>query len=407
MDGENGIIREITMEKNKNFLIFTNNLFPYKISFDLNTGKYHKITNNKTKEIKCIKPFFANCYYRHIINKDQFPIYYRIIEMARDLSDYSSYISNMGSVLDLLRTHMFWEQYLTLGIPVTRDMDYPLTFFPKDVLSTINRAIKLNEIYKHEKYPNSRWYDPYKYVLPDAFNKQISRMCDYSNILFNAIRYISQFEDDRDFMQRFSFIYGEYEKFVELVKTYNYEYKTLIEYLCYLQDYDGYDYRSSIMNDLCDYNAMSSKIAKVCDRKGKYEKYPHFLKSRHMIVTKNYNIMEQDHKEEFFSAAYNGSLEYSDRKYVIIEPKSSKDILREASEMHNCVASYIDKIIEGRTHIVFMREKENIDDSLVTVEVKLGHLCQAYQKNNNRISQEQLEFLQKYAKNKKIVLDNL
>ena len=75
--------------------------------------------------------------------------------------------------------------------------------------------------------------------------------------------------------------------------------------------------------------------------------------------------------------------------------------------MHNCVASYIDKIIEGRTHIVFMREKENIDDSLVTVEVKLGHLCQAYQKNNNRISQEQLEFLQKYAKNKKIILDNL
>lgn len=407
MDGENGVVREITMEKDKNLLIFTNNLFPYKISFDLNTGKYHKIANNNIKEIKCIKPFFAHCYYRHIINKEKFPVYYRIIEMAKDLSDYSSYISNMGSVLNLLRTHMFWEQYLTLNIPVTRDMDYPLTFFPKDVLSTINRAIKLNETYKNEKYPNSRWYDPYKYALPNAFNKIISKMCDYSDILFSAIRYIGQFEDDRDFMQRFSFIYEHYEKFVDLVKTYNYEYKTLIEYLCYLQDYDGYDYRSSIMNDLCDYNSMSSKIAKVCDRKGKYEKYPHFLKSRHMIVTKNYNIMEQNYKEEFFSAAYNGGLEYSDRKYAIIEPKSSKDILKEASEMHNCVASYIDKIIEGRTHIVFMREKENIDDSLVTVEVKLGHLCQAYQKNNNRISQEQLEFLQKYAKNKKIILDNL
>lgn len=400
MDGENGIIKKITMEKDKNLLIFTSNVLPYKISFDLNTGKYHKITENKIKEIKNINPFFTHYSYRKIINYEEFPIYSKIIEMASGLSYGILY--NMGSVLNLLKNHIFWEQYLTLGLPVTKDMDYPLTYFPKDVLNALKRAFRLREEYKEE---TSCWHA--KYYLPNGFNCVISEMCDHSDVFFTAIRYINQFEDDRDFMQRFSFIYNEKQSFLELVKKYNYEYKTLIEYLCYLQNYDGYDYYSDAMRDLYDYTNMSSQMAKMFDKKGKYEKYPHFLKSKHMIISKNYRIMKEKHKEELFDNAYDGSLEYSNGKYAIIEPKSTGDVFKEANQMHNCVASYIDRIIEGRTKIVFMREKENIDDSLVTVEVKNGHICQAYQKSNCRISEEQRKFLEKYAKNRKLVLDNI
>ena len=363
MDGENGIIKKITMEKNKNLLIFTSNVLPYKISFDLNTGKYNKITENKIKEIKNINPFFTHYSYRKIINYKEFPTYSKIIEMASGLS--CGVLSNMGSVLNLLKNHIFWEQYLTLGLPVTKDMDYPLTYFPKDVLNALKRAFRLREEYKEEiGYWNSKYY------LPNSFNCIISEMCDHSDVFFTAIRYINQFEDDRDFMQRFSFIYNEKQSFLELVKKYNYEYKTLIEYLCYLQNYDGYDHYSDAMRDLYDYSNMSFQMAKMFDKKGKYEKYPHFLKSKHMIISKNYRIMKEKHKEELFDNAYDGSLEYSNGKYTIIEPKSTGDIFKEANQMHNCVASYIDRIIEGRTKIIFMREKENIDDSLVTVEVK-------------------------------------
>ena len=59
----------IKMEKNKNLLIFTNVNFPYKISYDLNTGEYQRISENGTKKIKTIKPFFANVYYLNIITK--------------------------------------------------------------------------------------------------------------------------------------------------------------------------------------------------------------------------------------------------------------------------------------------------------------------------------------------------
>ena len=402
MDGENGLARKITMKKNKNFLIFTNNLFPYQISFDLNSGKYYKIDENKTKEVKNIKPFFAHYAYWHIIESHEFPVYHKIINMASKLS-YGNYIKNMGSVLELLRTHLFWEQYLTLNLPVTNEMNYPLTFFPKDIFAAINRAFSLRENFKDEKINESRWRN--KYSLPESFNGNIACMCDESELFFKAIRYINTFTDDRDFSQRFSFIYETRDKFSTLVKEYNYEYKNLIEYLCYLEDYDGYDYRYEIMDDLFDYNFMSSKISALCNRKGKYEKYPHFLKSRHAIISKNYRIMKENKKEDFFEMAYNGSLEFTDRKYAIIEPKTSKDILKEASEMHNCVASYIDRIIEGRTKIVFMRERETLDDSLVTVEVKQGRITQAYQRSNTPISSKQKSFLEKYAKNKNLILD--
>lgn len=232
-------------------------------------------------------------------------------------------------------------------------------------------------------------------------------MCDESDIFFKALRYIGTFQDDKDFMQRITFVYGERGYFSELVSKYNYEYKTLIEYLCYLQDYEGYDYASDIMRELSDYNNMCSQMAKIFDKKNKYEKYPKFLMSRHNIVAKNYRVMREEHKEELFENAYNGTLEFSSGKYAIIEPKSTGDIFKEANQMHNCVASYIDKIIEKRTQIVFLREKSSLEDSLVTVEVKNKHICQAYQKNNTQISEEQKDFLEKYAKNKKLILDNL
>ena len=334
--------------------------------------------------------------YKQIINKQEFPVYNQIINMAASTS-YGGYVFNMGTVLDLLKKHIFWEQYLTLGLPLTKDMEYPLTFFPKDVLEVIKRAICLRKDYEEECVG---WRTPYE--LPYAFNANVSFMCNESDIFFKALRYVGTFQDDKDFMQRLTFIYGEIGYFSDLIRKYNYEYKNLIEYLCYLQDYEGYYFASDIMRDLTDYNNMASQMAKMFDKKNKYEKYPKFLMSRHNIISKNYKIMKEEHKNELFVDAYNGSLEFTSGKYAIIEPKSTDDIFKEATQMHNCVASYIDRIIERRTQIVFLREKDNIEDSLVTVEVKNKHICQAYQKNNTQISLEQKQFLEKYAKSKKI-----
>lgn len=394
---------DITMKKDKNFLIFTNVNFPYQISFDLNTGKYTKIQGEIKKEVKCINHFFANNLYLNIINKEEFPIYHRMIEMAGDIGYH---LTNMGSVLRFLRQHLYWEQYMVLGIPINKNINKPLSYFPKDVLKTICRAIKLYDTYGREGIDGSAWHK--RYSIPQEIDYSFCwRNGEDKELFFNCWRYVSQIEDDREFVQNVTFFDNDWDRFSELVLKYNYEYKTLFRYLCFLQNYEGYkDYRYAL-GDLLDYTKMSSKIAEICGRPNKYEKYPHFLKSRHDIASCNLSAVKKEYGAELFARRYNGSLEYKDRQFCIIEPNSPKDILKEAQEMHNCVASYIDSIIEGTTLIVFMRDVKKIEDSLVTVEVKKDCIRQAYQQSNTYITQEQRQFLEKYAKAKNLILDIL
>ena len=397
---------DITMSKEKNLLIFTNKNFPYQISFDLNTGEYTKINGEQKKVIKCVNYFFANNYYMDIINKEQFPTYSKMIEMAGDLGWN---LSNMGSVLGFLRNHLYWEQYIILGIPINRDVCFPLSVFPKDVLKSICKAIKLSETYNKigiDGSTNSFWSRK-KYGLPTAIHWSLHKTGEQGELYNNCWRYALQIEDDKDFAQTVTFFYNKWEYFYGLVTKYNYEYKTLLKYLCFLQKYEGYTCYDNAINDLEDYANMSSKIAIVCDRPNKFEKYPHFLRSRHDIVACNFNSIKKEYEDQLFANQYDGSLNYNGKKLCIIEPATPKDILKEAQAMHNCVASYIDSIIDGTTKIVFLREKKTPDESLVTVEVKRGKIIQAYQQCNTKITDEQYDFLSDYAKNKKLTLDIL
>ena len=66
--------------------------------------------------------------------------------------------------------------------------------------------------------------------------------------------------------------------------------------------------------------------------------------------------------------------------------------------MSNCLASYIDKVIDGKCHILFLREKNNPDKSLVTVEVVNGHVVQAKRRFNNDITDEDRKIIDAFNK---------
>lgn len=293
---------------------------------------------------------------------------------------------------------------MVLGIPIDTSVYKPITYFPKDILSTILRAISLRgnrELDEKKYYKN---YTATESSLPKEINYRFFKPDSEEDLFFNSLRFVGQMEDDIDFVYAFSIIYNNWASFCYLVSKFNYEYKNLIKYLLYLINYEGYNSTDAI-NDLRDYMDMSSEIIKACKKDMKVEKYPHFLKSRHQTVMVNYRVMKEKEKEIFFSSQYDGSLEYSYKNYCIIEPKTSIDVLNEAYKMHNCVASYVGKIINGITKIVFMREKDCPEESLVTVEIRNGHLCQAYQKCNEKVTKEQFEFLKKYTQEKDLILD--
>ena len=85
-------------------------------------------------------------------------------------------------------------------------------------------------------------------------------------------------------------------------------------------------------------------------------------------------------------------------------PKCTQDIKDEAVMQNNCVASYIDKVINGECQILFLRKQSSPEQSLVTIEVRNGRIIQALRRFNNPVTEEDQKaidyFNRKFAKEK-------
>lgn len=106
--------------------------------------------------------------------------------------------------------------------------------------------------------------------------------------------------------------------------------------------------------------------------------------------------------------------EFSDEEFTIFYPEKPEDIVREGSELHHCVGSYIKRIIKGNNIILFLRKNEELDKSLVTVDIipigdDLFEIEQAHGKYNCCISEIPgvTEFITKWANKFNIKINNL
>ena len=88
--------------------------------------------------------------------------------------------------------------------------------------------------------------------------------------------------------------------------------------------------------------------------------------------------------------------EYGD--YQVIIPTTAIEFEKEAEQQHNCVFSiYLQRVVEGRTHVVFVRNKNDLAKSVVTCEVtNEGNIRQFLARGNNTPNEELLEFKKAY-----------
>jgi hypothetical protein len=91
-------------------------------------------------------------------------------------------------------------------------------------------------------------------------------------------------------------------------------------------------------------------------------------------------------------------------KYVFIAPTCKQDFLDEAQMQQNCLASYVSKFVNGECIIMFMRDKKDPTQSLVTIEIRKDddgnytHLNQKYQARNRTCTAEQSDAIDKWLK---------
>ena len=82
-------------------------------------------------------------------------------------------------------------------------------------------------------------------------------------------------------------------------------------------------------------------------------------------------------------------------------PDSPSDLIKEGQTQHNCVASYTGRHADKKTNIFFIRKKDNLDESYITVEFDDNNksIIQARYKYNKTVNEKSdKEFINKWLK---------
>lgn len=87
---------------------------------------------------------------------------------------------------------------------------------------------------------------------------------------------------------------------------------------------------------------------------------------------------------------------YTDGEYVIVNPRSSIEIVDEGTAQCHCVAGYADRHAKGVLAIVFIRRVGEEDKALITVEMREDKLWQARKKHNRNPDEHEQEFIDKW-----------
>jgi hypothetical protein len=150
----------------------------------------------------------------------------------------------------------------------------------------------------------------------------------------------------------------------------------------------------------------------MCDLMGvQHDKFPMNIKSAHDNVIAAFrayeNVMADKMIDKIATLAEKcipDTNKYNDSQYVIILPHDVADVVQEGQAQHNCVGSYIDRIVKRHSLVFFIRKKDEPDTSLVTAEYRNGKITQLYYKNNQSVNDKEIidiaaEFCNRLSKN--------
>jgi len=99
-------------------------------------------------------------------------------------------------------------------------------------------------------------------------------------------------------------------------------------------------------------------------------------------VTKKREIQTNQLKEN----QLNRNLEFSFGDFIVIVPITPKEFEEEADQQSNCVySSYLRRVVEGVTNVVFIRHKDKLEKSVITCEICNGQIRQFLLAHNQHI----------------------
>lgn len=196
------------------------------------------------------------------------------------------------------------------------------------------------------------------------------------------------------FLNTNNYIYGENTKILKEIS----KFIPLRKLNNYLQGIKNlYIYR--------DYLVMSKKLS--LNYKSKDDLFPENLIERHDKLQKKLTITEDMNTQFAFYLRYLelSKYTYSDNKYIIFPATSVSDLRDEGTQQGNCVGyTYLDKYIERKTEIYFIRKLNNVTNSFITLEFNNGVVAQKELPHHSTdFSMEELDFIEAWCNFRKFI----
>ena len=363
----------IKVHKEKQFLIF-----------DLSDGKQVKYDFAKKKAIgksgkyvQSLNSQLSGCTIYDIERLCDDEKYVRFLKFIRNQGGYSGYnIYAIGTILSRISRFSRFEQFFSAGIQqIESRFGHTIDEVPNGLIKTCrDNNIRLTN-------------NHYKFYLenPNAYNLAFSK--EYITLTSEDLGKILGYSKSSYARDN---TWTETSGVNHLINTYGYTANALFDYIDYLKTFEAIDNMNDIMCELDDYARMMFTISP------KFDKYPRDFLTTHHIAIRNYNRLRKQFNENLFAKRIDLSLEDKIGDYVFIYPKKIQDIKDEAVAQCNCVASYIDNVIDGECHIIFMRSKLEPESSLVTLEVVNNKIVQAKRRFNYPTTNKDDEAIEKW-----------
>ena len=204
----------------------------------------------------------------------------------------------------------------------------------------------------------------------DYWHFEALKLCKIKNI--KLINFMHETVEIYEYLLKFPKI-----KILELynyLKTNNYD---IIEYYDYIR-----------FSKLLGYDLTNKEII-----------YPHNLKEAHQKIIEQKDIVydkKYDEKIKKLTKILEKN-KYEDNEYIIYPAPSVKELINEGKNQNNCLRFYIEDYSNNKTQIYFMRKKENLKKSFITIEIKNRKLIQARLKNNEIPNKNILNILNTWA----------
>ena len=290
----------------------------------------------------------------------------------RFVKDYWPQISNVGTLLEKATGLSRFEQLFSAGI---RNVSYD---YPFDIHQTPKWLVKFcreSGVRLDEKLYNCYTQFPSSFQIMYDMQFQTMNLNEAVDcLIYNAWSW-------RTTGNAF---------FKQLCEHHGYTPKPLLNYIDYLMTYEALEQPKNIMLELFDYATMMHEISE------KFDKYPRNFLTTSRIASRNYSRLIREFEESKFERCLRPELECRIGDYNFIYPKTTQDIKDEAVQQNNCVASYIQRVIDGECHIMFMRKADEPEHSLVTLEIRDDQIVQALQRSNAPMTPEQKEIVDKW-----------